>query len=135
MDLDFINCEPSRNIIISEELVKMPVWQKLIKEESSPHSSLKDSPNENNRKKRRRHTRKKTEQSKSPTLNFEEEQTPKEEEINCPAPWDLPYQSPPRTDSKFLTITEYEVNIDPACSRNESKSATAEETKSDEVYS
>ncbi len=118
----------------------MPAWQKLVREESSPPSSIKDSPksNENGRKRRRRHTRKKPERSKSP-FNVEDAETlsAKEEELTLPAPWDLPYQSPPRTDNKFLAIAEYEVNVDPACcSRNESKSATAgEETKSDDVYS
>eukprot|EP00794_Sanderia_malayensis_P018297 gene18297-20120_t len=137
---DFFKCEPPSRVVISEELVKMPVWQNLIKEESSPQNSAKNSPkaSDNNRKKRRRHTRKKvTDQSKSSTPNHEEEllneQTSKEDEIKLPAPWDLPYQSPPRTDLKFLTIDDYEVNIDPACSRNESKSE--ETTKSDEVYS
>ena len=115
----------------------MPVWQKLIKDESSPASSLKDSPKSNeNHRRRRKHSRKKVE--KPVILSNEEDDVvdAQEEPLNFPAPWDLPYQSPPRTDSKFLAITDYEVHIDPACSRNDSKSATGEEeTKSDDFYS
>ena len=128
--IDFGNF-PSHEISISEELVKMPVWKNLTREDSSPMGSMKNSPkpNECNRKRRRKHMRKKKDRSLPEADNSTENSSDKvklEEASMLPAPWDLPYQSPPRADFKFLTITDCEVNIDPACSRTESKSATTE---------
>ena len=117
----------------------MPVWKKLIREESSPATSLQDSPKHNDRKRRRKSRKKQDKTRSSPKPESEDDRNLLEEfEISSlPAPWDLPYQSPPRTDSKFLTINDYEVNVDPACSRPESKSVTTESetNKSDGVYS
>lgn len=117
----------------------MPVWKTLTREESSPGNSMRNSPSQvdGNRKRRRKHTRKKRDRSPSKADNSDEK-----EQINIdgfssiPAPWDLPYQSPPRTDVKFLTIDACEVNIDPACSRTESKNGTTEsETNKSDGYS
>ena len=127
-------------ISISEELAKMPVWKSLTRDESSPVSSMKNSPKQTdgNRKRRRKHTRKKRDPSPPKDENSDEKSLDCLNEVSSlPAPWDLPYQSPPRTDLKFLTIDDYEVNIDPACSRTESKSVTTESetNKSDGVGS
>ncbi|XP_065070911.1 electrogenic sodium bicarbonate cotransporter 1-like isoform X2 [Rhopilema esculentum] len=136
--IDFRNGD-SYGVSISEEIVKMPVWKKLIREESSPATSLQDSPKHNDRKRRRKSRKKQDRTRSSPKPESEDDKNLLEEfEISSlPAPWDLPYQSPPRTDSKFLTINDYEVNVDPACSRPESKSVTTESetNKSDGVYS
>ena len=126
--IDFGNGDP-REISISEELAKMPVWKNLTRDESSPGSSMKNSPKPNDcsRKRRRKHIRKKRDRSQLDSENSaEKEQFNLNEVSSLPAPWDLPYQSPPRTDLKFLTIEDCEVNIDPACSRTESKSVTTE---------
>ena len=126
--IDFGNGDPPE-ISISEELTKMPIWKNLTRDESSPASSMKNSPKPNdcNRKRRRKHMRKKRDRSPMHTENGTDKEQINLNEVSClPAPWDLPYQSPPRTDLKFLTIDDYEVNIDPACSRTESKSVTTE---------
>lgn len=139
--IDFGNFH-SHEISISEELVKMPVWKNLTREDSSPMSSMKNSPRPNdcNRKRRRKHIRKKKDRSLPEAENSTENSSDKvklEEVSMLPAPWDLPYQSPPRADFKFLTIADCEVNFDPACSRTESKSATTESetNKSDGLIS
>ena len=139
--IDFRNGD-AHGVSISEELAKMPVWKNLIRDESSPASSLRDSPKPNdcNRKRRRKHQRKKkekTQQSLTPEESDKKDLIDRNEVSTLPAPWDLPYQSPPRTDLKFLTINDDDVNIDPACSRTESKTASHEssETNKSDVVS
>ena len=135
----FGNGDPPE-ISISEELTKMPIWKSLTRDESSPASSMRNSPKASDcsRNRRRKRTRKKRDRSPMQSENGTEKEQFNLNEVSClPAPWDLPYQSPPRTDLKFLTIDDCEVNIDPACSRTESKSVTTESetNKSDGLVS
>ena len=119
------------NTNISEELAKMPVWRQLMKSENSPSSTgTKESPKPTHakRKRRRKQCRKKPEN----TFELEKEDPKRrslfrEEEIPPRPPWEEPYPSPPRADLKYLDIPECDVNVDPACSRSESKSASGDD--------